>query len=325
MEASSAGDASSATPSVSVIIPTHNRAELLNVALASLQSQTYTDFEAIVVDDGSTDDTPDVVGSFDDRFHYIYQVRQGRSRARNRALEIARGRYVAFLDDDDVYRAHKLELQVRCLEENPEVGWAYSSAQNVDGNGRPFGAPDYKAGESGWIHPLIALYLPLTVLLPTVMVRHDVLEVVGGFDERMERFEDTDMWRRISKRFAVRAIADVLVDVRAHAGNRMEDPRRVFQSVSYYVDKVLDEDQDADQALLRKRASELFNHYGAAVLAETGSRSLSRPFFRASLRYRTHFYAIDFLVATYVGVWILRPQRYLRRILKSLLSKTAAA
>lgn len=317
MAASKVGRISGIAPIVSVIIPTHNRAQLLREALESLRSQTYTDFEAIVVDDGSTDNTREVVGSFDDRFQYIYQVKQGRSRARNRGLETARGRYVAFLDDDDLFRAHKLEVQVRCLDENPEVGWAYSSARNVDSNGKPFGFPDYKAVESGWIYPLIALYRPLTVILPTVMVRHEVLDVVGGFDERMERFEDTDMWRRIGKRFAVQAIGDVLVDIRAHAGNRMEDPRRVFQSVSYYVDKVLFEDRDADRTLLRRRASELFLHYGAAVFSQEHSRSLSRPFFRSSLRFRwAQFYAADLLVATYVGAWILRPQRYLRRIFK---------
>ncbi len=164
-----------ATPRVSIIIATRNRARLLREALESLRAQTFTDFEAIVIDDGFTDDTREVVGSFHDRFRYIHQANRGRSHARNRGLERARGRYVAFLDDDDLLRPNKLEIQVACLDDDPSVGWVYSSARNVDADARPSHYPDYRAVESAWIYPLCVMYVPLTVILPTVLVRREVL------------------------------------------------------------------------------------------------------------------------------------------------------
>jgi glycosyltransferase involved in cell wall biosynthesis len=308
-----------AAPRVSVIIATYNRSQLLGEALESLRAQTFTGFEAIVVDDGSTDGTRDVVESFDDRFRYVQQPNCGRSRARNRGLELARGRYVAFLDDDDLLRPNKLEIQVASLDGDPDVDWVYSSARNVDAEGRPSHYPDYPAVESGWIYPRCVLYVPLTVILPTVLVRREILDVVGGFDERMDRFEDTDMWRRIAKRYAVKAISDTLVDVRAHEGNRMEDPREVFQSVSYYVGKVFREDGDVSPSLLRRRASGLFLHYGLAVWSRKEIRRLSRPFLRCALSCRcTNVYAAELLASTYVGIWVLRPHGYYDRVVSLL-------
>ncbi len=298
---------------MSVIVPTHNRALLLREALESLRDQTYEDFECIIVDDGSSDDTRDVVESFDERFRYVYQTNSGRSNARNSALKLVRGRYIAFLDSDDLFLPQKLEVQLQCLEGCPDIGWAYSSALNIDeyGNVQPF---TYKATASGWIHSEIAFYIPLTVILPSVVVRREVMETIGGFDERMDRFEDTDMWRRISRKYPVLAISEPLVKVRAHSGNTMEDPCRVFQSMSYYVDKVFLEDGDTDSSLLCRRASDFFLHYGRAVYAHREWRSLARPFLFASLHYkRTQMRAITLLMATYFGNWVLRAAGMIRR------------
>jgi glycosyltransferase involved in cell wall biosynthesis len=303
-------------PGVSVIIPTYNRARLLREALESLRAQTYEGFEAIVVDDGSTDGTRNVVESFDERFEYVYQTNSGRSNARNNALRLARGRYIAFLDSDDLFLPHKLQVQTQCLEEHPDVGWVYSSALNIDEHGEvsPF---RYEATASGWIYSQIALFIPLTVLLPSVVVRREVMETVGDFDEEMDRFEDTDMWRRISRNYQALAIPEPLLKVRTHPDNAMEDPRKVFRSISYYVDKVFREDRDVDPTLLRNRASDLFLLYGKAVYARPHWRSLSRPFLFASLRYRrTQVRAAEMVLATYFGDWILSVGRFLRRVVK---------
>ena len=306
-----------AAPRVSVIIATRDGARLLREALASLQAQTFADFEAIVVDDGSTDDTRNVVASFDDRFRYFHQPKQGRSAratagSRERAAATSRSSTTTTSCDPD-----KLKIQVACLDDDSGVGWVYSSARNVDADARPSPYPDYRAEVSGYIYPLCVLSVPLTVILPTVLVRREVLDGSRRLRRaRMDRFEDTDM-SRIAKRHAVKAISDPLVDVRAHEGNRMEDPHTVFQSVSYYVGKVFREDTDVSSALLRRRASGFFLHYG---LERSGAgrrrRHLSRPFLRCSLRCRrTNVYAAELLSLDLCGnmgaatAWVLRSHR----------------
>jgi glycosyltransferase involved in cell wall biosynthesis len=108
-------------PRVSVIIPTHNRAELLSEAIESVLGQTYRDFELIVVDDGSTDRTSEVVsGIRDPRIIYQSQEKQERGAARNNGVAMSRGEYLTFLDDDDWYLPTKLELQVAALDARPD-------------------------------------------------------------------------------------------------------------------------------------------------------------------------------------------------------------
>jgi hypothetical protein len=303
-------------PAVSVIVPTFNRGALLGQTLESLRAQTHRDFEVIVVDDGSTDNTRDVVQSFDQRFRYVHQSNRGRSNARNNALGLAQGRYIAFLDSDDLFMPDKLEIQVRCLEEREDVGWVYSSTRNIDEQGKPTGY-GYEASASGWIHAEVTFFLPLTVILSTVMVRRQVMEAVGGFDENMNRFEDTDMWRRISRKYKALAIPEPLIDFREHSGNTMEDPRTVFESVCYYVDKIRRDDEDVDPSGLRNGASALFLHYGRAVYAQKQWRPLARPFLRASLRYRrSQVQAAEVLLATYAGNWLLGLDGLARRAVR---------
>ena len=142
-------------PTVSVVIPTYNRALMVKEAIQSVLDQTYSDFEIIVVDDGSTDDTREVVTAFADKVRYVFQENSGRSNARNRAIHMARGRYIAFLDSDDLYMPHKLDMQVACMEKVPEFGMVYSTAVCIDEQGNDL-TRIYKANESGWIYRLVA-------------------------------------------------------------------------------------------------------------------------------------------------------------------------
>ncbi len=216
-------------PRVSVILPTYNRERFIGDAIRSVQQQTFSDFELIVVDDGSTDGTDEVLGGFDDpRLHCIVQANAGRSHARNVALRMARGCYIAFLDSDDLYLPRKLERQVNFLDTHREFAMVYTSSSCIDGEGRSIGAR-YGAPVSGHIYQHIALFKPVTVTLPTVMLRREVLDEVGLFDEAMERFEDTDMWRRIARRYLIGALDVATCLVRTHEDNAMQgqDPARI--------------------------------------------------------------------------------------------------
>lgn len=264
------------TPLVSVLIPTYNRSSLIGNAIESVLAQTYENYEIIIIDDGSTDDTGAVVNKFNSlRIKYIYQENKGRSAARNLAFNLSQGDYIAFLDSDDMFHPQKIELQVAHLESHPEYGMSYTSARVIDEQGKEIfrddiseeSCPYYRAVDSGWLYDKIVFYIPVTVLLPTVMVRADVLRMVGGFDEAFLRFEDTDLWRRLAKVTPILALDEPLTTVLTHSGNRMVDPDREYLAVAQYVDKIFRDDGIRDPVMLRAGASRLFLHYGLAVFA----------------------------------------------------------
>ncbi len=274
-------------PAVSVIIPTFNREKFIGAAIQSILEQTFQDFEIIVVDDGSTDGTAEVVKSYPtDKLRYIYQKNCGRSNARNLALHLAKGRYIAFLDSDDLYLPGKLELQVSYMEEHPEVGMIYTSAYCMDENGNPINHY-YEAQASGKIYNQIAFFVPVTITLPTVMARREVFDEIGGFDEDMERFEDTDMWRRISRRFFIGAISEPTCKLRTHSDNSLiaQDPQKIVAALGYYAFKILLEDADVGIITLRKGISTLYQHYGFALLTRSEWASLGRALLYKALIY----------------------------------------
>jgi len=274
---------------VSVIIPTYNRQKFIMEAVESVLAQTYSDFELIVVDDGSTDDTAKLLAAVqDNRVKYVRQENAGRSRARNRAIEMAKGEYIAFLDSDDSYLPDKLRMQVEHLDTHPELAMVYTGAICVDEQGNELNY-EYKTGSSGFVYPEVAFFLPVTITLPTVMVRRQVFGQIGLFDERMVRFEDTDMWRRIAKRFAVGTIQAPTCRLRTHTDNTLEnqDPERIVGALTYYIDKISREDTQMPAAIREAGIRRLCQHYAAAlhsvpVFASQGDRlaAMARSYFR---------------------------------------------
>jgi glycosyltransferase involved in cell wall biosynthesis len=254
-------------PTVSIVIPTFNRATLLPESISSVLKQSYSNFEVIVVDDGSTDSTADIVNSFcDTRLIFVKQDNKGRSAARNRAIAMARGRYIAFLDSDDMYLEGKLEKQINYMDSHPNVGMTYTSALCIDERGNLL-PRKYEATVSGNIHEQIAFYIPVTITLPTVMVRREVFDAVGGFDETMYRFEDTDMWRRISKSYCIGAIQEYTCKLRTHGGNCLtaQDPDQIRGALDYYASKVLREDTHMSIWARRRGLAGIYFYYGGAM------------------------------------------------------------
>ena len=273
-------------PLVSVVIPTFNRERLIGEAVRSVLAQSYPELEVIVVDDGSTDGTAQVLEALGDpRLRFVRQPNQGRSSARNHALAMAGGRYVAFLDSDDLYLPGKIALQVDYLESHPDVGMVYTSAYCIDEAGNRL-AHRYDASVAGWIYRDIAFFLPVTVTLPTVMVRREVLDRVGTFDEAMERFEDTDMWRRIAKRYQVAALPAFTCLLRTHGGNELaaQDPVQIAEALAYYARKIQREDRDMGWRVIRAGLARLYAYYGWALMtnpawAAHGQRLLATSIF----------------------------------------------
>jgi len=205
-------------PMVSVLMPTYNRAHLIEEAIDSLLAQTYPTFELIVVDDGSEDDTRERIGTYaDSRIHYLYQHHQGISASLNRGLHAARGRYIARLDSDDIWLPEMLEVQIATLEEEG-VGVVYARAQGMDHKGRPNddlrGLPPRYPGYT--LESL--LYGDMTCNI-TVVARRDCLEAAGVYDETLEVNEDWHMWLRVALHCDFAFNDRVLARFRRHHGN----------------------------------------------------------------------------------------------------------
>lgn len=182
-------------PQVSVIIPAYNSAKYLAEAIASVLEQTYTDYEIIVINDGSTDNTREAIEPFLDRIRYFEQENQGVSATRNRGIYLARGELIAFLDADDIFMPHKLEHQVAIFESQPEIGIVNSGFQIITESGaelidveRWHTIPD--------LTPEIWL-LHKPVLPSAMMFRRDWLIKVEGFDRRFFASEDVDLVLRM--------------------------------------------------------------------------------------------------------------------------------
>jgi glycosyltransferase involved in cell wall biosynthesis len=184
-------------PKVSVITPTYNRADMLGQAIQSVLDQDFTDWELIIVDDGSRDNTREVVAGFaDPRIRYIYQENKGLPAARNTGIRNAQGQYIAFLDSDDLFLSHKLAEEVAILDGRPDLGLVACGHFEVDRNLRVL--REMRPWQS---HPQLNLttwLLTCPLVVSTVLVRREWLERVGLFDEQMRYVEDWDLWLRLS-------------------------------------------------------------------------------------------------------------------------------
>jgi glycosyltransferase involved in cell wall biosynthesis len=204
-------------PKVSVVVLTHNRPELLRHAVSSILNQTFQNFEIILVDDASTDNTPEVVSSFrDDRIRYIrHQVNKREAASRNTGVTNATGEYIAFLDDDDEWLPEKLDQQVRLLESSPvAVGAVYTGFLKID---RATKMPVEQVVPRKRGNIFAEMAAQNWVGTPsTVMVRRECFERVGLFDEGIPFGPDYDMWIRISKEYQIDYITGPLVNYFVH-------------------------------------------------------------------------------------------------------------
>jgi len=210
-----------ATPLVSVVIPTWNRAVYLPDAVASVCRQTFADWELIVVDDGSSDGTPAYLAGLDDpRLRVLREPHRGNPNAvRNVALGAARGRYVAFLDSDDWWEPEKLARQLAALTAHPDCGWSYTGLRCVDTGGREVPLPEPRAFEprGGWVlERLVSGDARLQT--STVMADRALVERVGGFDERFIIAGDFDLWLRLAAESPVAPVRGALTTLRKHQG-----------------------------------------------------------------------------------------------------------
>ncbi len=188
-------------PKVSVIIPTYNRLPMVREAVESVLAQDFEDFELIVVDDGSTDGTAEAIRGYGGRVRLIeHPHNRGVSAARNTGILHSRGKYIAFLDSDDLWVKGKLKIQVNFLDENPQYPLCYTDEIWIR-KGKRVNPMKKHSKYSGWIFEKC---LPLCIISPSsVMIRRTLFKKVGLFDEALPVCEDYDFWLRVSIRFPI--------------------------------------------------------------------------------------------------------------------------
>lgn len=199
---------------ISVIIPSYNRASFLFEAIQSVLNQEYfhrspfLSFEFLVIDDGSTDNTREVVESFGNKVTYYFQKHKGVSAARNRGLELARGDYIAFLDSDDLWKREKVSLQMSFMKAFPKAKVCYTEETWIR-KGVMVNPKTKHKKYSGWIFDKV---LPLCLLsLSSALFRNEVFEDVGNFDEAFPACEDYDFGIRLSYRYPVYLLTKPLI------------------------------------------------------------------------------------------------------------------
>lgn len=235
---------------VSVIIPTYNRGWAIKEAIDSVLAQDFTDFELIVVDDGSTDNTQDILNSYKEDIIVLHQENKGVSAARNRGIASASGQYIAFLDSDDLWLPQKLSTQVDFFNTNPDALICQTEEKWIR-NGM-FANPKKRHRKlSGNIFEQ-SLYLCL-VSPSAVMMKRSLFEKAGMFDETLSACEDYDMWLRVSCRYPVYLIDTPLIIKRGGHADQLSrtsgQDRYRIQSLKKIIESKLLTDKQTTAAL----------------------------------------------------------------------------
>jgi glycosyltransferase involved in cell wall biosynthesis len=224
-------------PTVSVIIPTYNRAGMLTAAIDSVLAQDFTDFELIVVDDGSTDDTLEILTAYGSRIQVIRQRNQGVSAARNRGIAAASGRFITFLDSDDLWLPGKLTIQIDFLQNTPDALICQTEEIWVR-NGVRVNPKERHRKYSGMI---FERSLALCLVSPSaVMARPSLFAKFGLFDESLPACEDYDMWLRVSCRCPIYLIKTPLIIKRGGHADQLSRRPALDKYRIQAIKKILD-------------------------------------------------------------------------------------
>jgi len=326
----------SLTPKISVVIPTYNCAAYLPETLASVISQSFQGFEIIVVDDGSTDDTRKLFDQADHRLVYLPQDHSGiPAKVRNKALELARGEFIAFLDSDDLWETDKLERQVGLMKTRPDVEACFTdhcsfgvtndkrtafqrSRTNLDRLQKVRVAEDEYVITSPSFFEDCLLRGPIPLWTSTIVVRRSCLAAVGQFNEEMSLDDDTQMWLRLAKQcrfgyidkvLAKRRIRASSISASANASDTQICSLRTFETLDRWLSL-----NENECSALRFRAAQTAFSIGYGEFSRNNFRA-ARCWLRISLKKKFSWRPIPYLLSAYIPA---RTIPYLRLLKRSL-------
>jgi glycosyltransferase involved in cell wall biosynthesis len=269
-------------PLVSVIIPVYNRSEYVCEAIDSVLAQTYKNYEIVVVDDGSGSNVKQVLEPYFGKIKYFYQENKGLAAARNTGIKHSTGKYLAFLDDDDLFEPRKLEVQVEMLENNPEVGFVYSDCFVFDTDEPSELRLTLAEGRDKPRNEFARLFfMRPNVYVPTFLVRRRSFEDAGLFDEILPQHEDGDMMLRIALSWQVKFSDYPCGRWRGHANNMSRDRIGMNKSIIKSSEKILALHPEFKNSLgidANDRLAELHFLLGKAYLQKRMIRSSIKQF-----------------------------------------------
>ncbi|HEX5431353.1 MAG TPA: glycosyltransferase [Bryobacteraceae bacterium] len=256
---------------ITAVIPTYNRALLLRRAVESVLAQTYPVSEVIVVDDGSTDNTREVVESFGGRIQYVYQENAGPSAARNNGIRRASGDWIAFLDSDDCWLPDKIRLQVEAVKRNSSAALVYGSAWLIlpDGARNLIGAADPKR-----LWPALRCSNLITSA-SCVLVRKEVLIRAGGFREDLRVGEDWDLWTKLASRYSFAAVNEPVLNYSVTPNSLSQDPERTVSDMERILETSLLAGLRGTSRVVWRRKIRAVQLYRAALNSRSSNRSAS--------------------------------------------------
>jgi glycosyltransferase involved in cell wall biosynthesis len=276
MSGSPAGDL------VSVVIATYNMAQYLPQAVRSVLAQSYPNVEVQIVDDGSTDNTPVVLRQWDGhtsvRVHG--QANCGQARAKNQGVRLSRGRFIAFLDADDVWLPEKLARQMPLFVGRPEVGVVYSDYERMDGEGRPLARGPTQMHRGRISGPLL---IENFVPFPSAVVRRECLERHGAFDETLDMGIDYDLWLRLSAHYDFDFIVESTVRYRIWSGQMSRHYRKRYDSAIRIMQRFLAQNPGfVDGGIVRQAWAHTYVGRGNSILWNEKNRAAAmRDYLRA--------------------------------------------
>jgi glycosyltransferase involved in cell wall biosynthesis len=280
-------------PAVSVIIPTYNRAALLRRSVESVLNQSFRDFEVIIVDDASTDETVEVVKLFEDgRIKYLRrEKRGGEAAARNTGIAHATGKYIASHDSDDEWMPQKLAKQMRIFEGSSEgIGVVYTGFWRIEGNRKTYLPPSRIDKKEGRIHR--ELLRGNFVGTPTTVVKRECFEKSGCFDERLRHLVDWEMWIRISERYHFMCVNEPLVISQRMRDSVSTNEFALIEAHEYILKKHFNKFADYREILAGEE------YWIGNLWCQIGNKRRGREYFKRAISTRP-------LNVKYLGAWIL--------------------
>lgn len=290
-------------PLISVVIPSYNSAHFITDAIESVLAQTYRPLEIIVIDDGSTDSTTEVLVSYRDRISYFRQQNCGPAAARNTALREARGELVAFLDADDRWLPNKLALQWEFLRDHPDTGLVHTDVTYLyEETGemlrKAVGRPRFAGNCYG------ELFFENRVVLSTVLVRRECLDKAGLFYDDLARAQDWDLWIRISRYDLFGYIDERLVVYRVHGSNISKNQLLMRQCELKVLERALAFDPDlikkVGKTVVQRKLYDLCFDAGY-LYYDRGDYVSARKYFAKALAHR---WASPYLAALWSATWL---------------------
>ncbi|MDR3585587.1 MAG: glycosyltransferase [Desulfosporosinus sp.] len=210
-------------PKVSIVIPTYNHARYLPYALVSVMNQSYANIEVLVIDDGSTDGTAELVRPYCSIINYIYKENGGTPSALNLGLSRATGKYICWLSADDMMIGEKVAKQVELMESDPSLGFSYTSFVVIDATGKK--QYDVKSLYFSDKREMVTKLMEGCFINgSSVMMRRSCLGKIGNFDEDLPQAHDYDLWFRFLRHYACGFLAEPLLGYRWHGENMSQNP-----------------------------------------------------------------------------------------------------